>query len=115
MIIREDFEIKLRKALAIHYGLDKVYVEKIHPTGFDAYRIKIKINDEFKWAHYLDELKYKYDKLHVMLVKYDAEKLNFTPTCPIDLLRRQASIMGQYLYILETRAVIENVDLNTEI
>ena len=56
MIIREDFDTKLRKALAIHYGLDKVYVEKIHPTGFDAYRIKIKINDKFQWAHYLDEL-----------------------------------------------------------
>ena len=56
MIIREDFDTKLRKALAIHYGLDKVYVEKIHPTGFDAYRIEIKNNDKFQWAHYLDEL-----------------------------------------------------------
>lgn len=60
------------------------------------------------------ELKEKYDKLHKMLVKYDAGKLDFTPTCPIDLLRKQASFMGQYLYILEVRAVIENVDLNTE-
>ena len=115
MIIREDFDTKLRKALAIHYGLDKVYVQKINPTGFNAYRIEIKINDKFQWAHYLDELKYKYGKLHVMLVKYNAGKLNFTPTCPIDLLRKQASVMCQYLYILETRAAIENVDLNTEI
>ena len=61
------------------------------------------------------ELKDKYDKLHAMLVKYDAGKLDFTPNCPIDLLRKQASVMGQYLYILETRAVIENVDLNTKI
>ena len=50
-----------------------------------------------------------------MLVKYDAGKLDFTPTCPIDLLRKQASVMGEYLYILETRAVIENIDLNTKI
>ena len=61
------------------------------------------------------ELKDKYDKLHTMLVKYDAGKLDFTPTCPIDLLRKQASVMGEYLYILETRAVIENIDLNTKI
>ena len=54
MIIREDFDQKLRKALAIHYGLDKVYVEKIHPTGFNAYRIEIKLNDNFLWVHYLD-------------------------------------------------------------
>lgn len=60
------------------------------------------------------ELKGKYDKLHAMLVKYDAGKLDFTPTCPIDLLRRQASIMGKCLYILETRAVIEDIDLHSK-
>ena len=60
------------------------------------------------------ELKEKYDKLHRMLVKYDAGKLDFIPTCPIDLLRKQASLMGQYLYILETRAVIEGINLNAE-
>ena len=57
------------------------------------------------------ELKDKYDKLHRMLVKYDAGKLNFTPTCPIELLREQAATMGKYLYILETRALIEEVEL----
>ena len=57
------------------------------------------------------ELKDKYDKLHRMLVKYDAGKLDFTPSCPIELLREQAATMGKYLYILETRALIEGVDL----
>lgn len=57
------------------------------------------------------ELKDKYDKLHRMLVKYDAGKLDFTPTCPIELLREQAAKMGKYLYILETRALIEEVEL----
>ena len=60
------------------------------------------------------ELKERYDKLHTMLVKYDAGKLDFTPTCPIELLRKQASIMGQYLYVLETRSVIEGIDLSAE-
>ena len=55
MIISEDFDIKLRKALAIHYGIDKVYVDKIQPYGFDTYRIEIKTNDKFRWVHYLDE------------------------------------------------------------
>ena len=67
---------------------------------------KLRMVNEYK------ELKGKYDRLHRMLVKYDAGKLDFTPTCPIDLLRKQASIMGQYLYVLETRAVIERVSLN---
>ena len=33
--------------------------------------------------------------------------------CPLDLLREQQNIMGEYLHILELRALIENVDLNT--
>lgn len=31
--------------------------------------------------------------------------------CPLTLLREQQSIMGQYLHILELRAVIENIVL----
>lgn len=57
------------------------------------------------------ELKDKYDKLHRMLVKYDAGKLDFTPSCPIELLREQAAMMGKYLYILEIRAMIDEVEL----
>lgn len=57
------------------------------------------------------ELKDKYDKLHRMLVKYDAGKLDFSLNCPIELLREQAATMGKYLYILETRALIEEVEL----
>ena len=57
------------------------------------------------------ELKERYEKLHRMLVKYDAGKLDFTPTCPIELLKKQAKAMGEYLYILEVRAEIEGVTL----
>nr|DAN36921.1 MAG TPA: hypothetical protein [Caudoviricetes sp.] len=55
------------------------------------------------------DLKYRYNKLHRMIVKYDAGTLDFEPTCPIDLLRRQKAAMGEYLNILEIRAEIENV------
>ena len=57
------------------------------------------------------ELKDRYNKLHKMLVKYDAGKLEFTPTCQIDMLRKQKSLMGQYLNVLEIRAIIEDVEL----
>ena len=56
-------------------------------------------------------LKERYNKLHRMIVKYDAGTLNFKPTCPIDLLRRQKATMGEYLNILEIRAEIEKVTL----
>lgn len=57
------------------------------------------------------ELKERYNKLHKMLVKHDAGTLEFKPTCPIELLRKQKATMGGYLNILEIRAEIENITL----
>ena len=58
------------------------------------------------------ELKERYNKLHKILVKHDAGKLDFTLNCPVGLLRQQVSIMGIYLSILEKRAVIEGIELD---
>ncbi len=57
------------------------------------------------------EVKSRYNKLHMMIVKYEAGTLDFTPNCKIDILKRQAAAMGEYLYILEIRAEIEDIDL----
>lgn len=57
------------------------------------------------------ELKDKYNKLHRMLIKYEAGTLDFEPTCPIELLEHQANVMGEYLHTLEVRAEIEKVEL----
>jgi hypothetical protein len=57
------------------------------------------------------DLNDRYEKLHKMLIKYDAGTLEFKPTCPIDLLRKQKAIMGNYLYCLEVRAEIEGINL----
>ena len=66
----------------------------------------------FRVAKEYQELKEKYEKLHKMIVKYDANTLGFEPRCPIDLLRKQKATMGQYLNILEIRAEIEGFDLD---
>jgi hypothetical protein len=47
-----------------------------------------------------------------MVVKYEAGTLDFTPDCPLDLLKNQKAAMGKYLYTLEVRAQIEKIDLN---
>ena len=60
------------------------------------------------------QTKARYHKLHKMIVKKDAGTLDFTPDCPIGLLREQAEIMGRYLYTLEVRAEIEGVDLDAK-
>lgn len=57
------------------------------------------------------ELKERYDKLHKMIVKYEAGTLDFKPTCSIELLKKQASYMGNYLGVLEVRAEIEKIEI----
>ncbi|MBQ3108199.1 MAG: N-acetylmuramoyl-L-alanine amidase [Clostridia bacterium] len=57
------------------------------------------------------ELKERYEKLHSIIVRYEAGTLDFTPTCPIELLKKQARAMGEYLYVLEVRAAMEGVAL----
>ena len=56
------------------------------------------------------QTKIRYDKLHKMLVKNDAGTLTFEPT-NISLLREQAAAMGRYLYLLEERAELEQIEL----
>lgn len=57
------------------------------------------------------QTKIRYEKLHRMCVKYEAGTLDFTPECPIDLLKEQKKYMGLYLNRLEVRAEIEGIDL----
>lgn len=57
------------------------------------------------------ELKERYNKLHRMVIKYEAGTLDFTPNCSLGLLKEQEMYMGDYLRILEIRAEIEDIDL----
>ena len=57
------------------------------------------------------QLKIRYDKLYAVLEKYAADKLDFKPTCPIEILYEQLDHMEAYLSVLETRAKYENIQL----
>ena len=57
------------------------------------------------------ELEERYNKLHRMLIKYEAGTLDFTPNCSLELLKEQKMYMGEYLRILEIRSEIEDIDL----
>lgn len=65
--------------------------------------------ERFKAEYY--QTKIRYNKLHTMCLKYEAGKLNFTPTCSLELLKEQKAAMGHYLYCLELRAVYEEIEL----
>ena len=57
------------------------------------------------------ELEERYNKLHKMIIKYEAGTLDFTPNCSLELLKEQKRYMGEYLRVLEIRAEIEDIDL----
>ena len=57
------------------------------------------------------QLKIRYNKLYAVLEKYAADKLDFKPTCPIEILYEQLDHMEAYLGVLETRSKYENIQL----
>ena len=57
------------------------------------------------------QLKIRYKKLYAVLEKYAADKLDFKPTCPIEILYEQLDHMEAYLRVLETRAKYEGIEL----
>jgi hypothetical protein len=65
--------------------------------------------ERFKAEYY--QTKIRYEKLHRMCIKYEAGNLPFTPSCSLNVLKQQKNAMGQYLYSLELRAEIENINL----
>ena len=63
----------------------------------------------FKAEYY--QTKIRYEKLRKMMAKYQAGTLNFQPKCSLDLLKQQANTMFDYLYFLEIRAEVEQIEL----
>ena len=57
------------------------------------------------------QLKIRYKKLDNMLVRYESGTLDFTPSCPIEILDEQRTVMAEYLAVLEVRASLEGIDL----
>ena len=65
--------------------------------------------ERFKAEYY--QTKIRYENLHKMVVKYEAGTLDFEPKCSLQLLKNQKASMGAYLYNLEIRAQIEDIEL----
>lgn len=65
--------------------------------------------DRFKAEFF--QLKIRYEKLKVMLDKWEDGKLDFEPKCPAEVLDAQLDAMEAYLDILADRAEIEGIEL----
>lgn len=57
------------------------------------------------------QLRERLRNLAELLNKWDAGTLDFTPTCPREILDEQYAVMDKYLSILFHRAAIESVTL----
>ena len=68
--------------------------------------------DRFK-AEYR-QLCIRTSKLEIFIDNYRNGRLSFKPTCSIELLEQQLSIMKAYMTVLEERARIENVKACTK-
>ena len=90
-----------------------------------AYTVEGMLSEDYRErfkAEY-QQTKIRYEKLKVFCNKIEAAQRTqcdpFAPKkveepkhdCPVELLREQQSAMGQYLHVLEIRAVIEGIEL----
>lgn len=65
--------------------------------------------ERFKAEYY--QVVIRYNKLFEMLEKWDNGTLNFTLDCPRNAYDWQVESMKQYIAALQTRAEIENINL----
>ncbi len=63
-----------------------------------------------------NQTKIRYEKLKAFCNKIEAAMINGDDQpkhdCPVEYLRNQQRVMGEYLHVLEIRAIIEKVDLS---
>lgn len=69
--------------------------------------------ERFKAEYY--QLKNRFIGLMNMCGKWDRDELTFAPTCPRSTYELQLRVMKDYMTILEMRAVMEGVELDTSV
>ncbi|MBE5880390.1 MAG: hypothetical protein E7288_10530 [Lachnospiraceae bacterium] len=67
--------------------------------------------DRFKAEYYQNAIRYR--KLKKMVEDWDNGVLNFTPTCPRSTFIMQLHAMADYLAVLEARAKMENIEIES--
>lgn len=79
--------------------------------------VALMVSDDYKQRFIAEyyQTKIRYEKLNNMIDKYYKNQLDFTPTCPIFVLKLQRDTMLQYLAMLEKRAAYEEIKLEVEL
>ena len=106
---------------------DRIMLAERHPLNPSEGTIEDMISSDYKKrfkAEYA-QTKIRYERLKTFNTKIEAARRTEhycgneigrvempKHDCPDDLLREQQSVMGQYLHLLEMRAVMEGIDLS---
>lgn len=69
--------------------------------------------ERFKAEYYQQQIRFV--GLMNMCGKWDVGELKFTPTCPRSTYELQLKAMRDYMTILEMRAVMEGIELDTSV
>lgn len=112
----------------LNHALDLAESEKMEKTTCKPYNefeatVPLMLGDDYK-ARFVAEYrqtKIRYERLKAFNNKIEAAECKVREgalgveipkhDCPVDMLVHQQRIMGEYLHILEVRAVIEGIDL----
>lgn len=62
-----------------------------------------------------EQLKIRHISLMNMMGDWYRDKLTFNPKCPFSTYEMQSKVMREYLTILEMRAVMEGIELDTSV
>ena len=87
----------------------KIVDEVVDLKDTAAAMVSADYKERFKAEYYQNVIRFR--KLKAMLEKWDAGKLNFTPTCCRGVYNLQERAMADYIAALEARAQIEGIEL----
>ena len=76
--------------------------------------VNLMLSDDYQErfvAEYL-QLKIRADKLRNLIVRYEADQLDFEPACSVEILQEQLFAMERYMILLLARAHQEDIDLD---
>lgn len=89
-------------------------IKHINGLGDTEHLMKSSDYKERFVAEYL-QTKIRYEKLKAFCNKIEVSDITMQPIpehdCPYNILRQQQKAMGEYLHILELRAIIEKINL----
>lgn len=76
--------------------------------------VTMMLSDDYKERFKAEywQLKIRYEKLYVMITRWDKGYLDFEPDCPRSIYSLQMDAMKQYIAVLEARAKIEGIELD---